>query len=81
MLYGTVMNVIYVPRKINLILDLMFPISPLPDAALTLGLAAGTNVLVFCEPPRKPALMSDQRILNSALELLDNLPCVHTMYI
>ena len=50
------MNVIDVPRKINLIPDLMFPIPLLPNAALTLGLAAGTNVLVFCQPPRDPGL-------------------------
>ena len=29
----------------------------LPDAALTLGLVAGTNVLVFCESPRELCLM------------------------
>ncbi len=56
MFYGIVMNVIEVPRKINLIPDLMFPIPPLPDASLTLGLAAGSNVLVFCQPPREPGL-------------------------
>ncbi len=56
MFYGIVMNVIDVPRKINLIPDLMFPIAPLPDAALTLGLAAGTNMLVFCQSPREPGL-------------------------
>ncbi len=56
MFYGIVMDVIDVPRKINLVPDLMFPIPPLPDAALTLGLAAGSNVLVFCQPPREPGL-------------------------
>ena len=29
----------------------------LPDAALMLGLAADTNVLAFCQPPREPGLM------------------------
>ena len=48
------MNVIDVPCKINLIPDLMFPIPPPPDAALTLGLAAGTNMLAFYQPPGKP---------------------------
>jgi hypothetical protein len=55
------MNVIDVPRKINLIPELIFPIPPLPDTLLTLGLAAGLNVLAFCLPPQNPALMSDQR--------------------
>ncbi|MEQ1741190.1 MAG: hypothetical protein ABL869_01640 [Candidatus Nitrotoga sp.] len=62
MFYGIVMNVIDVPRKINLIPDLMFPIAPLPNASITLGLAEGTNVLDFYEAPRKTTLMSDQRI-------------------
>jgi hypothetical protein len=53
------MNVIHVPRKINLIPDLMYPIPPLPNAALTPGLADGTNVHDFYEAPRKTALMSD----------------------
>ena len=56
MFYGIEMNVVNVSRKINLIPDLMFPIAPLPDAPLTLGLAAGTNMLAFCQPPRKPGL-------------------------
>jgi hypothetical protein len=56
MFYVIVMNVIDVPRKINLIPDLMFPIAPLPDASLTLGLAAGSSVLAFCQPPRVPGL-------------------------
>jgi len=56
MFRGIVMNVIDVPRKINLIPDLMFPILPLPDAALTLGLAADSNVLAFCQPPGEPGL-------------------------
>ena len=56
MFYGIVMNVIDVPRKINLIPDLMFSIPPLPDAALTLGLAAGTNMLAFFQAPREPGL-------------------------
>jgi hypothetical protein len=43
MFYGIVMNVRDVPRKIYLIPDLMFPIAPLPDTSLTLGLAAGSN--------------------------------------
>ena len=47
--YGIVMDVIDVPRKINLILDLMFLIPPLIDVALTLGLVAGTNVFAFCQ--------------------------------
>ena len=55
------MNVIDVARKINLIPDLMYLISPLPDASLTLGLAAGSNVLAFCQPQRDPALMGDPR--------------------
>jgi hypothetical protein len=37
MFYGIEMNVIDVPRKINLIPDLMLPIPPLSDASLTLG--------------------------------------------
>jgi hypothetical protein len=45
-----------VPRKIYLIPDLMFPIAPLPDTSLTLGLAAGSNLLAFCQPPREPGL-------------------------
>jgi len=48
MVHGIVMNVIDVPREINLIPDLMFSIPPLPDASLTLGLAAGLNVFAFC---------------------------------
>ena len=60
MFYGVAMNVIDVPRKINLIPNLIpnliFPIPPPPDAALTLGLAAGTNMLAFCQPPGKPGL-------------------------
>ena len=56
MFYGIVMDVIDVPRKINLIPDLMFPIPPLPDASLTLGLAAGTKMLAFYHPPREPCL-------------------------
>ena len=56
MFYGIEMNVVNLSRKINLIPDLMFSIAPLPDAALTLGLAAGTNMLVFCQPPREPCL-------------------------
>ncbi len=56
MFHGIVMNVIDVPRKIYLIPDLMFPIAPLPDTSLTLGLAAGSNVLVFCQPPREAGL-------------------------
>jgi hypothetical protein len=56
MFYRILMNVIDVLCKINLISDLMFPIPPLPDASLTLGLAAGTNVLAFCQPPREPGL-------------------------
>ncbi|MDO9448142.1 MAG: hypothetical protein Q7J20_09685 [Candidatus Nitrotoga sp.] len=34
MFYGIVMDVIDVPRKINLIPDLMFPIPPLPNDKL-----------------------------------------------
>ena len=45
------MNVIDVPRKINFIPDLMFPIAPLSDASLTLGLAAGSNMFAFYQPP------------------------------
>lgn len=56
MFYGIVMNVIDVPRKINLIPDLMFPIPSLSDSSLTLGLAAGTNVLAFYQPPQEPGL-------------------------
>lgn len=56
MFYGIVMNVVNAPRKINLISNLMFPIPPLPNAALTLGLATGTNVFVFCQPLGKPGL-------------------------
>jgi|GEM_PF-6842196 len=61
MFHGIVMNVIDVPCKINLIPDLMFPIPPLPDASLKLGVAAGTNVLAFASRRENPALMSDQR--------------------
>ncbi len=61
MFYGNAMNVNDVPRKINLTPDLMFPLPPLPDASLTLGLATGSNGLAFCQPPREPTLMSDQR--------------------
>ena len=50
MFYRIVVDVIDLPRKINLILDLMFPIPSLIDVALTLGLAAGTNVFAFCQP-------------------------------
>jgi hypothetical protein len=56
------MYVIDVPRKIDLIPDLMFPIAPLPDAALTLGLATDTNVLAFCRPPQEAGL--DERPTN-----------------
>jgi hypothetical protein len=41
---------------IAIIPDLMFPIPPLPDAALTFGLAASMNMLVFCLPPRETGL-------------------------
>ena len=58
MFYGVAMNVIDVPRKINLIPNLIpnliFPIPPPPDASLTLGLAAGSNMFAFCQPPGKP---------------------------
>jgi hypothetical protein len=54
MVHGLVMNVIDVPRKINLIPELMLSIPPLPDAALTLVLAASSNALAFCQPPREP---------------------------
>lgn len=50
------MNAIDVPRKIKLIPDLMLPIAPLPDASLTLGLAAGTSVLAFCQLLRESGL-------------------------
>ncbi|RFC36026.1 MAG: hypothetical protein DID90_2727554114 [Candidatus Nitrotoga sp. LAW] len=46
MFYRIVVDVIDVLRKINLIPDLILPILPLPDAALALGLAAGTNVSI-----------------------------------
>ena len=61
MFHGMVMNVIDVPRKINLIPELMFPIPPLPDAALTLGLAAGSMSSPFASRRENTALMSDQR--------------------
>ncbi|RFC34700.1 MAG: hypothetical protein DID90_2727554679 [Candidatus Nitrotoga sp. LAW] len=48
------------PRKINLIPDLMFPIPPLPNTPLSLVLTAGTNVFVFYQPPREPGL--DERL-------------------
>jgi hypothetical protein len=54
MVHGIAMNVIDVLCKINLIPDLMFPIPPLPDASLTLGLAADSNVLAFYPSPREP---------------------------
>jgi len=54
MVHEILLNVIDVPRKIKLIPDLMFPIPP--HASLTLGLAAGSNVFVFCQSPREPGL-------------------------
>jgi hypothetical protein len=54
MFHGMAMYVIDVPRKINLIPGLMFTI-PLPDAALTLGLTAGSNMLALYQP-RDPVL-------------------------
>jgi hypothetical protein len=41
------------------------PIPMLPDAALTLGLAAGTNMFAYWQRPREPGLdeRSAQRIV------------------
>jgi len=61
MFHGMVMNVIDVPRKIDLIPDLVFPIPPLPDASLTLGLVADSNGLAFARRRQNLTLMSAQR--------------------
>ncbi|MDO8370242.1 MAG: hypothetical protein Q7S71_06035 [Candidatus Nitrotoga sp.] len=46
----------------------MFPIPPLPDAALTFGLAARMSMPVFCELPRETGLdeRAAQRIIGIA---------------
>ena len=60
--YGIVMDVIDVPCKINLILDLMFPIPSLIDVVLTLGLAVCSDVFAsFASLRENPALMNYQR--------------------
>jgi|GEM_PF-5763995 len=49
------MNVVNMSRMFNLIPNLIFSITPLPNAALTLGLTAGTKILDFYQPQGKPS--------------------------
>ena len=59
--YGIAMNVIDVPRKIYLLPDWIFPIPPLPEAPLTLGLAAGINMHVFATQINRNVIQSDSQ--------------------